>query len=388
MSDRTWTRGLSGFVFAMFAAASASAQFAPPPCTGAVFNDVNCSGLFDAWIEQYAADQITGGCGGGNYCPNGPVTRGQMAVFVEKAVRSTSTWSPGQRAFHGTAIGDGAMAQSVNAYNDTAVGYASLASQSFDNGGTPWFSNNTAVGNGALNSTHSSSETTGIENTAVGSGAMQTNVSGAANTAAGFSALVFLDDGFKNTAVGHSAGARLDTITGYAGSPITFHVTDSGSFNTFVSSAGATADVDNCTAIGMDAYCDATNQVRLGNFFVNSIGGKVGWSTLSDVRAKTDVTEMESGLPLVLALKPVTYRLKGGNGRTDMGFVAQDVEAVLGDSYNAVDPGGDEARTLSLRYTELIAPLVKAVQEQQTQIEALRAELAALRAERNEEKVD
>ena len=72
MSDRTWTRRLSGFVFAMFAAASAAAQFTPPPCTGAVFNDVNCSGLFDAWIEQYAADQITGGCGGGNYSPGQP----------------------------------------------------------------------------------------------------------------------------------------------------------------------------------------------------------------------------------------------------------------------------------------------------------------------------
>ena len=276
------------------------------------------------------------------------------------------------------------MGQSVNAYNDTAVGYGALASQAFDNGGTPWFSNNTAVGNGALNSNHSSSETTGIENTALGSGAMQTNVSGSANTAAGVNALVFLDDGFKNTAVGHSAGARLDTITGYAGSAVTFHVTDSGSFNTFIGSAGATADVDNCTAIGQDAYCDATDQVRLGNFFVNSIGGKVAWSTLSDGRAKTDVRELESGLPLVLALKPVTYRLKGGSGRADMGFVAQDVEAVLGDSYNVVDAGGDPDRTLSLRYSELIAPLVKAVQEQQAQIEALRAELAALRSERTD----
>ena len=87
----------------------------------------------------------------------------------------------------------------------------------------------------------------------------------------GFNALVFLDDGFRNTAVGHSAGARLDTITGYAGAPVTFHVTDSGTFNTFVGSAGATADVDNCTAVGMDAYCDATDQVRLG-FVLHVIG--------------------------------------------------------------------------------------------------------------------
>ena len=36
------------------------------------------------WIEQLAAEQITGGCGGGNYCPQNPNTRGQMAVFLAK----------------------------------------------------------------------------------------------------------------------------------------------------------------------------------------------------------------------------------------------------------------------------------------------------------------
>ena len=98
--------------------------------------------------------------------------------------------------------------------------------------------------------------------------------------------------------------------------------------------------------------------------------------------------ELEQGLPLVLALRPVSYRYKGGNGRADMGFVAQDVEALLGDAYNVVDAGGDADRTLSLRYAEFIAPLVKAVQEQQAQIEALRAELAALRGGAREAKAD
>jgi hypothetical protein len=27
-------------------------------------------------------DGITGGCGNGNYCPNSPVTRGDMAIFI------------------------------------------------------------------------------------------------------------------------------------------------------------------------------------------------------------------------------------------------------------------------------------------------------------------
>ena len=36
------------------------------------------------WIEELASLGITGGCGNGNYCPNDPVTRAQMAVFLLK----------------------------------------------------------------------------------------------------------------------------------------------------------------------------------------------------------------------------------------------------------------------------------------------------------------
>jgi hypothetical protein len=60
--------------------------FTPPPCTGGHFNDVPCLGSpFDPWIEALAELQITGGCGGGNYCPTAPVLRQQMAVFLLKA---------------------------------------------------------------------------------------------------------------------------------------------------------------------------------------------------------------------------------------------------------------------------------------------------------------
>jgi len=57
--------------------------YAPPACIG-VFGDVLCPSLFADWIEELAAEQITGGCGGGNYCPTQPNTRGQMAVFLTK----------------------------------------------------------------------------------------------------------------------------------------------------------------------------------------------------------------------------------------------------------------------------------------------------------------
>ncbi|PWB73277.1 MAG: CAP domain-containing protein [Anaerolineales bacterium] len=55
-----------------------------PPAASGVFADVPVGYWADKWIEQLAAEGITGGCGGGNYCPDTPVTRAQMAVFLVK----------------------------------------------------------------------------------------------------------------------------------------------------------------------------------------------------------------------------------------------------------------------------------------------------------------
>jgi hypothetical protein len=59
-------------------------QVSPPGSQ--IFGDVPPSNPFYQYIEALAASGITGGCGGGNYCPNSPVTRGQMAVFLAKAL--------------------------------------------------------------------------------------------------------------------------------------------------------------------------------------------------------------------------------------------------------------------------------------------------------------
>jgi len=58
-------------------------SYVPPPCAG-IFGDVPCPSTFANWIEQLNTEQITGGCGGGNYCPANANTRGQMAVFLTK----------------------------------------------------------------------------------------------------------------------------------------------------------------------------------------------------------------------------------------------------------------------------------------------------------------
>ncbi|PKN93169.1 MAG: hypothetical protein CVU44_12130 [Chloroflexi bacterium HGW-Chloroflexi-6] len=58
-----------------------------PPAVGAStgFADVPTNYWAAAWIKQLAAEGITGGCGEGNYCPDYPVTRAQMAVFLLKS---------------------------------------------------------------------------------------------------------------------------------------------------------------------------------------------------------------------------------------------------------------------------------------------------------------
>jgi len=58
-------------------------SYTPPACTGE-FGDVACPSLFADWIEQLAAEGVTAGCGNGNYCPESPVNRAQMAVFLTK----------------------------------------------------------------------------------------------------------------------------------------------------------------------------------------------------------------------------------------------------------------------------------------------------------------
>lgn len=56
-----------------------------PPATP-TFGDVPASHAFYQFIEALAKSGITGGCGGGNFCPDAPLTRGQMAVFLSKAL--------------------------------------------------------------------------------------------------------------------------------------------------------------------------------------------------------------------------------------------------------------------------------------------------------------
>lgn len=60
-------------------------QVSPAP-PFATFYDVPTNSPIYQFVEALVASGITVGCGGGNFCPNAPLTRGQMAVFLAKAL--------------------------------------------------------------------------------------------------------------------------------------------------------------------------------------------------------------------------------------------------------------------------------------------------------------
>jgi hypothetical protein len=62
------------------------ATYTPPPVGGSTgFADVPLDASYAPWVKQLAAEGITAGCGGGNFCPLQNVNRAQMATFLVRA---------------------------------------------------------------------------------------------------------------------------------------------------------------------------------------------------------------------------------------------------------------------------------------------------------------
>ena len=108
---------------------------------------------------------------------------------------------------------------------------------------------------------------------------------------------------------------------------------------------------------------------------------------LSDVNAKTDIKDLPDTKSKLLVLRPVSYKLKPkfkGNEKADakiaeqaakdqLGLIAQEVQEVFPEIVSEREDG-----TLGIRYTELIPVLIKAVQEQQAEINDLKARIEKL----------
>jgi hypothetical protein len=269
---------------------------------------------------------------------------------------------------HGLTVGLGGNAESTN----TSIGVNALSANTTGSGA------NTAVGYQALYS-----NTTGYLNTSNGYQALYSNKTGRGNTANGYLALWYNLSGNYNTAYGQQAlqmnqTGNNNTAIGTAA----LASNSSGYDNTAI---GCQADVingsyNNATAIGYNAKVDYSNKVRIGNTSVTVIEGQVGFSYPSDMRLKKNIKDLSSGLDFILKLRPVEYQMKQGDDKTNFGFIAQDIETLVGTNNSLLTISADTDRTLGLRYTDFIAPIVKAIQELSKQNNEMKKEIEQLKA--------
>ena len=308
-----------------------------------------------------------------------------------------------------TAFGFGSLYSNTIGYDNTANGFEALNSNTFGEGNTAngtlaLYSNTTGNYNTANGHQALYSNTFGTANTANGTGALYHNTGGSSNTANGLNALFVNTTGNGNTANGAEAGSY----------------NDNNIYCTFLGNdadQSVTTDFINSTALGNISRITASNQVRIGNSSVTSIGGYEPWTNLSDGRFKKNVKENVPGLAFINQLHAITYTIDVTNLRNFLGedrrnettategktarqknpeaealiqkgiqekekvirtgFVAQQVEEAakkIGYDFSGVDKPKNEHTPYGLRYSEFVVPLVKAVQELSKMSEGLLAE--------------
>jgi hypothetical protein len=104
--------------------------------------------------------------------------------------------------------------------------------------------------------------------------------------------------------------------------------------------------------------------------------GSTGWVSASDIRLKDIEKPIENAVENLSTLQTVYYSWKNSDNKSlHLGLIAQEVESVFPEIVS--ESSIDEMKGVT--YTELIPVLVKAIQEQQTQIEFLKTEIETLK---------
>ena len=126
------------------------------------------------------------------------------------------------------------------------------------------------------------------------------------------------------------------------------------------------------------------NLMHLSNTGYLSTAGGGAWS---DRRLKKNIEDLPalSGLESINALRPVTFEWISENLDSGMqiGLVAQEVEEVypaLVETNQIIDMDGQEQEQMTVNYSAITVPLIKAVQELSAKVEAQQAEIEALKA--------
>jgi hypothetical protein len=342
--------------------------------------------------------RLTIGTGGGGFNPN--TALGDSALFFNGS------------ALYNTAVGMRTLVQNSGGQENTALGYQALYNNTSSN-------INVAAGSGALYSNLS-----GYGNVALGQNALYNNNSGSFagwdgtyNSGVGAYAMFSNIYGYQNVAFGYYA---MSNSTSAVYSNTAFGALSLATNSSGVYNAGLGADADIAysnlsysTAVGYGAVATASGSIVIGNTSVTSIGGYAGWTTFSDGRYKKNISRNVPGLAFINQLDPVIYTLdvegiesrlhankniEGPDGRPmpdpmanpvmqqakleksrilHTGFIAQDVEKAaesLGYQFSGIDhPKNDQQSFYGLRYSEFVAPLVKAVQELSAENDSLKA---------------
>ena len=241
----------------------------------------------------------------------------------------------------------------------------------------------------------------GYANSFFGRSAGRRNKKGNFNVSVGFDSGINMDSAHFNVFLGafsgyDNASGESNTLVGYWSGRY-----NNGSWNTFVGRnagmsnmaghrntlIGVNADVaqdgiSNATAIGFSAVVDESNKVRIGNQSIQTIEGQVNFSASSDRRHKSNIASIPLGLDWIDQLNPVAY-LREDQKEYEMGFIAQEIEEVIqGFDYPLGLIQKNQNGDYLLRYADLLAPVVRSIQElreiiqsQQETIETLQLRL-------------
>tara|TARA_R100001443_G_scaffold73304_1_gene81248 strand:+ start:38 stop:1285 length:1248 start_codon:yes stop_codon:yes gene_type:complete len=112
-----------------------------------------------------------------------------------------------------------------------------------------------------------------------------------------------------------------------------------------------------------------------GKGSISTDGSNVAYNTSSDARLKNVLGEAK-GLDIVSQLNPVNFEWKE-SGKIQDGLIAQEVEPLIPEAVSTNEHTG----FYEMDYSKLVTPLVKAIQEQQEQIEQLKTEIQTLKGE-------
>ncbi|WP_338840825.1 tail fiber domain-containing protein [Flavobacterium ginsenosidimutans] len=258
--------------------------------------------------------------------------------------------------FHNVGLGSNSLYSNKSGVRNTGIGLQTLYSLTSGD-------DNIAIGPNAISITKTSKENIGIGNSAL------SNVTGSYNTVNGHWASRFVQTGDLNTVMGYESGLYYGTFES------NLMLTVKSMNSSVLLGANTRPLADNGTneiVIGTNAIGRGSNTVMIGDSKITSIGGYTAWSNYSDSRLKKDIATSTYGLNFINKLRPVTYKMKTGTTDLQSGFIAQEVETAansIGYKFSGIVKPQNDSDYYSLRYSEFVVPLVKAVQEQQKLIE-------------------